>query len=137
MTRRAMALLQEEEELQEIVQLVGFDTLGPEQQLLLGVARMLREDYLQQHAYHEVDRYCPPPKSAAMLRVILGFDTAARSALAQGAPVSDIMALPLVEEIGRMKEMPIAEAPARLGQLAERLAAVFAALLAAREEAPA
>ena len=67
---RTQELLQRESELQEIVQLVGLDALPKDQQLLLLIARMVREDFLQQNAFHEEDTYCPLPKQAAMIEAI-------------------------------------------------------------------
>jgi V/A-type H+/Na+-transporting ATPase subunit A len=72
-TGEAMALLQAEAKLMEIVQLVGSDALPEDQKALLQVARMLREDYLQQFAFHEIDGFCPPKKQYWMLRTILTF----------------------------------------------------------------
>lgn len=115
--RAAMTILQQEAELLEIVQLVGPDTLADEQRLLLMVARMLREDFLQQSALHPVDRYCPLNKSVAMLRVILAFQTAAAAALERGLTLEEIMRRPEVERIGRMKESPADMAQVGLTQL--------------------
>jgi vacuolar-type H+-ATPase catalytic subunit A/Vma1 len=72
-TGEALALLQKETELLEIVQLVGSDALAEDQKALLQTARMLREDYLQQFAFHEIDSFCPPRKQYWMLRAILVF----------------------------------------------------------------
>jgi V/A-type H+-transporting ATPase subunit A len=72
-TGEAMALLQKEAELMEIVQLVGTDALPEEEKALLQIGRMLREDYLQQFAFHEIDGFCPPKKQYWMLRAILTF----------------------------------------------------------------
>ncbi|MEA3559507.1 MAG: V-type ATP synthase subunit A, partial [Candidatus Thermoplasmatota archaeon] len=71
---RAMALLQQEAELQEIIQLVGPDALPPSQQVTLETTRMLREDFLQQNAFHDVDSFCPELKQVEMLKVILYFN---------------------------------------------------------------
>ncbi|MBT4604438.1 V-type ATP synthase subunit A [archaeon] len=77
MRKRCHKLLQEEAELQEIVQLVGVDSLPKDQQLLLFAARLVREDFLQQNAFHEDDTFCPLEKQASMIRLIFGFyDTA-------------------------------------------------------------
>ena len=114
----AMTILQQEAKLQEIVQLVGPDTLGDEQKLLLAVARMLREDFLQQNALHPVDGFCPPAKAEAMLRVILGFQAAATTALGRGVPLETIQNSPVVLRIGRMKELPLADAVPTLQALA-------------------
>jgi V/A-type H+-transporting ATPase subunit A len=116
-TREAMALLQEEVELLEIVQLVGPDALADEQKEILALARMLREDFLQQSAFHEVDRFCPLSKAYWMLCVILAFHHQATAALKAGVTLEDILRLPVVAEIARMKELPANEAPQRLQAL--------------------
>lgn len=105
----AMVLLQEESELQEIVQLVGPDALPDTQQVTLQTARMLREDFLQQNAFDDVDTYCPPLKQADMLRTILLFNKEAQSAVANGADIKKIDALPVKDEIARMKYIPSEE----------------------------
>ena len=74
---RAMSILQKETELQEIVQLVGPDALPESEKVILEVARMLREDFLQQFAFDEVDAYCPPKKAYWILKTILAFYDAA------------------------------------------------------------
>ena len=76
-----MSILQKETELQEIVQLVGPDALPESEKIILEVARMLREDFLQQFAFDEVDAYCPPKKQYWILKTILAFNDAAVSAL--------------------------------------------------------
>ena len=77
---RAMFILQKETELQEIVQLVGPDALPESEKIILEVARMLREDFLQQFAFDEVDAYCPPDKQYWILKTILAFNDAATGA---------------------------------------------------------
>ncbi|MBI4020633.1 MAG: V-type ATP synthase subunit A [Candidatus Aenigmarchaeota archaeon] len=89
---RAMAILQEEEKLQEIVQLVGSDALPDKEKLTLETARMIREFFLQQNAYHDVDTYSDLGKSFLMLKTILGFHTQAVQKLATGTPVGAILA---------------------------------------------
>jgi V/A-type H+-transporting ATPase subunit A len=103
---RASALLQQEAELQEIVQLVGPDALQDDQRLIIEVGKMLREDFLQQSAFSEVDAFCPLPKSYGMLRAILAFYDAAAAALRRGMPMDDILNLPQLGQIARMKEVP-------------------------------
>jgi V/A-type H+-transporting ATPase subunit A len=125
MIREAMALLQEEVELLEIVQLVGPDALADEQQLVLAIARMLREDFLQQSAYHEIDRFCPVPKAYWMLRIILAFGQLAKSALSGGVTLEEIMSYPVVAEIARMKELPVTDAPDQLQDLLHKVEAEF------------
>jgi len=89
--RRFMGLLQEEEKLQEIVQLVGSDALPEKQQLVLEVARMIREYFLQQNAFHEVDTYCELKKSEQLIRIILKFEELAGSALDAGIRIQKIL----------------------------------------------
>ena len=105
----AMALLQKEAELQEIVRIVGPDALPDKEKAILLVTRMLREDYLQQDAFDEVDTYCPPKKQVTMLRVILNFYEKTMEAVQKGIPVDEIAKLPVREKIGRMKFEPDVE----------------------------
>ncbi|PSQ24685.1 ATP synthase subunit A [Halobacteriales archaeon QS_9_67_17] len=103
----AVDTLDEEDELQEIVQLVGKDALPEDQQLTLEVARYLREAYLQQNALHEVDTYCEPEKTYRMLGAIKTFNDAAFEALEAGVPVEeiiDIEAAPRLNRIGTTAE---------------------------------
>jgi V/A-type H+-transporting ATPase subunit A len=102
----AMALLQKEAELQEIVRIVGPDALPEREKAILIVTRMLREDYLQQDAFDEVDTYCPPKKQVTMMRVILNFYEKTMEAIDRGVPVDEIARLSVREEIGRMKFEP-------------------------------
>ncbi len=99
----AMKLLQREAELQEIVQLVGPDALPDKEQLILIVTRMLREDFLQQNAFHEVDMYCTLEKADAMLANILEFYRQGLATLERGVEIKSIANANVVEEIGRMK----------------------------------
>jgi V/A-type H+-transporting ATPase subunit A len=128
LTRRAMALLQEEVELQEIVQLVGPDALADEQKQVLTVTRMLREDFLQQSAYDEIDRFCPLPKAYWMLRVVLAFHAKATVALKSGHPLEKITSLPVTMEIARMKEFSVDDAPERLQGLLDKIESDFRGL---------
>ena len=98
-----MAILQEESELQEIVQLVGSDALPEDQQLTLEVARLLREFYLQQNAFHDVDTYCKLNVQAEFLDVILYYKELAEAALASGTSVPNLTGIPVLEELGRSK----------------------------------
>jgi V/A-type H+-transporting ATPase subunit A len=89
---RAMEILGREAELQAIVQLVGADALPEDQQLLLEIARMIRDYYLQQSAFHDVDTYCEVKKQYEMLKAILTWGDTAKSALASGIPLDKIKA---------------------------------------------
>lgn len=118
---RAMSVLQKETELQEIVQLVGPDALPESEKLILEVARMLREDFLQQFAFDEVDAYCPPIKAYWLLRTILCFQDAASAALNQGVALHSILELPLRDEIAGLKTTPHDEAVEKMQELCKRI----------------
>jgi V/A-type H+-transporting ATPase subunit A len=99
----AMTLLQREEELKEIVQLVGPDALPETEKVILEAARMLREDYLTQSALHPVDSYCDPSKSYRMLRVIVKFYENTRRSVSLGIPIRDVLKLSTYDEVARLK----------------------------------
>jgi len=101
--REAMALLQEEAELQDIVQLVGSDALPEDQQLTLEIARMIREYFLQQNAYHDVDTYCDMRKQYAMLKTILSWGKRARRALSDGATLSGLKGMTSRTDLSKVK----------------------------------
>jgi len=107
---KALWLLQREEELQEIVRLVGPDALSESQRVILEAAKMIREDFLMQSAYHPVDTYCPIDKCYNMLKVIIKFYDEMKEAVEAGVPIKDVIALPIVEEISRIKFLPKDEA---------------------------
>jgi len=100
---KAMVLLQKEAELKEIVQLVGPDALPEEDKLVLDTTKSLREDYLQQSAYHEVDTFCDIKKQHAMLKTILDVHDIALESIGKGVKVNDIAKLEVKEKIARMK----------------------------------
>ena len=100
---RAMSMLQEENELNEIVQLVGKDSLSPGDQLTLEVTRMLREDFLQQNAFMDVDSYSSFDRQEKLLGMILHYDDLCRDALRQGVEPMALFSLPAREELGRAK----------------------------------
>jgi len=104
--KEAMALLQQEAELQEIVQLVGPDALPEKEQAVMVSTKMLREDLLQQSAFHEVDTYSSMKKQYLILRNILRFHHRAIAAVELGVQLKKIMELPIRERIARMKEVP-------------------------------
>jgi V/A-type H+-transporting ATPase subunit A len=104
LTQEAMSLLQEEANLEEIVRLVGIDSLSEEDRLTLEVAKSIREDYLQQNAFDEVDTYTSLEKQFKMLRLILSFGTQGKQALKQGVYLSDLLKLEtLRDKIARSK----------------------------------
>jgi len=104
--KRAMALLQEESSLQEIVRLVGRDTLSEKDQLKLEVAKSIREDYLQQNAFMESDTYTSLTKQDRMLQLVLKFYDEGKRGLESGAYLKEISELPVREKIARAKYMP-------------------------------
>ena len=99
----AMRILQEEAELDEIVKLVGVDALSDKDRLTLETAKMLREDYLHQNAFHEIDTYSSLTKQHMMLKVMIDYYAEGNKALEAGATIGQIMDLPIGERIGRMK----------------------------------
>ncbi len=104
--KESMALLQKESELQEIVQLVGPDALPEKEQAILLITKMLREDYLQQSAYHEVDTYSSMKKEYFLLKNIIKFHHRALSAVDLGVQLKKITDMPIRERIARAKEIP-------------------------------
>ena len=101
--RELMYLLQEESQLNEIVRLVGMDALGSSDRLVMETAKSIREDYLHQNAFHEVDTYTSLKKQYKMMKLILGFYHLALQALEKDAELNDILQLPCREQIGRAK----------------------------------
>jgi V/A-type H+-transporting ATPase subunit A len=102
----ALRVLQQEAELEEIVRLVGPEALPEGDKLLLLIARMIREDFLQQSAYHEFDTYCMPAKAGLMLKTIMKFYELAQEMLNSGAGIESIRSSPMVYRISRMKDIP-------------------------------
>lgn len=100
---RMMAILQDEAELDEIVKLVGMDALSPDDRLKMETARSIREDFLHQLAFHEVDTYTSLHKQLLMMRLILAYYDGAAEALKNGADIETVAALPVRERIGRFK----------------------------------
>jgi len=117
MRQKALEILQKESELQEIVQLVGVDALPEREKATLDAARMLREDYLQQSAYDEVDTYTSIQKQLRMLRAILSFSDREQAAIDKGATVAQLQKLPVRTKLSRMKWIPEAELAAQFDRL--------------------
>ena len=103
MVQKVMNMLQEESELEEIVRLVGIDALSYKDRLTLEATRSIREDYLHQNAFHEVDTYTSPAKQAMLLRLIIGYYEKSLDALSKDASFNKLAALPVREDIGRFK----------------------------------
>ncbi|MBQ9513925.1 MAG: V-type ATP synthase subunit A [Clostridia bacterium] len=105
----AMSILQEEAELDEIVRLVGADSLSYKDRLTMETAKSIREDYLHQNAFHEVDTYASLTKQYKMLKLLYDFYRLGNEALDKDAEFSDIINLPIREKIGRAKYIPESE----------------------------
>ena len=103
MVQKVMNMLQEESELEEIVRLVGIDALSYKDRLTLEATRSIRENYLHQNAFHEVDTYTSPAKQAMLLRLIIGYYEKSLDALSKDASFNKLAALPVREDIGRFK----------------------------------
>ena len=101
--QKMMALLQEEAELEEIVKMVGMDALSPADRLKMEASRSIREDYLHQNSFHEVDTYTSLRKQYLMMKLVLAFYEKAVDALKQGASVQGLISMPVREAIGRYK----------------------------------
>ncbi len=104
--QEAMRLLERERELQEIVQLVGLEAVQDQERIVLEAARLLREGFLRQNAFHEFDAACLPAKALAMLRTILHFARRAAASIEEGAPLRAILAAGLDERLLRLGEVP-------------------------------
>ncbi len=104
--REAMYLLQRDEELREIVMLVGPDALSESQRVILEAARMIKEDFLMQSAVHPVDSYCSTMKTFNMIKLIIKFHDRMKTAVERGVPLPRILELPVKEDIARMKIHP-------------------------------
>ena len=103
---KAMSILQEEASLNEIVQLVGKDSLSAADQLTLETAKMLREDFLQQNGFMEVDWYSSYERQDKMIQMILDYDKLCRAAIEKGAATAELFAIPFREQMGRAKSVP-------------------------------
>ncbi len=101
---RAMYILQKEVELQEIVQLIGPDALPDKEKVVLEIAKIIREDFLQQSAYSDDDSFCPLEKQYWMLKVIIWYYDAIRAAMRRAVPLHQLLTIPARSEIARMKE---------------------------------
>ena len=125
-----MALLQEESELEEIVRLVGQDALSVKDRMTLEAARSIREDYLHQNAFHEVDTYSSPAKQHMMLKLMLDYSNKAQQALENGAEYSKVISLPVREAIGRIKYTPEEEIADRFEEVSRQLESEINSLMA-------
>ncbi len=125
---RTMHLLQVESELDEIVRLVGIDALSFRDRLTLEAARSIREDYLHQNAFHEVDTYTSPKKQFMMLKAIMTNYEKNLEALDKDASFRELLALPVRERIGRLKYVPEAEAETEYNAIMKEMTEQITAL---------
>ncbi|WXG45717.1 MAG: V-type ATP synthase subunit A [Candidatus Atabeyarchaeum deiterrae] len=125
----AMTLLQREEELKEIVQLVGPDALPETEKVILEAARMIREDYLMQSALHPVDSYCDPTKSYRLLRAVIKFYENMKRAVNLGAPIREVLKLGTYDEIARLKIVEQSKIKEVFDEVEKRMDQQFESLL--------
>ena len=131
---RMMSLLQDEAELDEIVKLVGMDALSAGDRLKLEAARSIREDYLHQDAFHEIDTYSSSEKMLLLMRLILAFYDRSLEALNEGVSIEKIVALPIREEIGRFKYIHEDQIDAEYKRIDEQLTSELSKLIEEKEE---
>ncbi|MDR0293356.1 MAG: V-type ATP synthase subunit A, partial [Oscillospiraceae bacterium] len=125
---RAMHILQNESELDEIVRLVGVDSLSPIDRLTMEVARHIREDFLQQDAFGEVDAYSPNKRQYHLLSIVLKYQDWCAEALERGADMKKLFDLPALEELGRTKFIPSDQYEEAYNRLEKDLKAQIGAL---------
>lgn len=124
----AMRILQAEDELKNIVKLVGPEALPDKQRLILETARIIRIAFLQQNALDPIDTYCSPQKQFKMLKIIVDFNHLAEDVVSKGAPIFKVTELPVVEDIMRMKNQIPNEQVAKLDDLESRMNENFGVL---------
>jgi V/A-type H+-transporting ATPase subunit A len=115
LTQQAMNLLEQESQLAEIVRLVGSEAISPADRMALQTAKSIREDYLHQNAFHEVDTYTSMEKQYQMLKNILHFHNKALEAISSGVETADIFKLGVWEDISRSSFVP----EEQIGQIAK------------------
>jgi V/A-type H+-transporting ATPase subunit A len=130
---RIMKLLNDEAELDEIVKLVGMDALSAPDRLKLEAARSIREDFLHQDAFHEVDTYTDPYKQFLMMELVLDYYDAALDGLDKGAAIDDLVKLPVRERIGRIKYVDKARMESEFDDILSAINSEISALLQKEE----
>jgi len=129
LVQEAKSLLGRENELLQVVQLIGQDALSDMEREVLVISKLLREDFLQQSSIQDVDTYCSLEKSYWMLKVILTYHQRAQSALDKGIDLSEITNLTVLQRIARMKEIPLEKSVPELKRLAGKINDVFDSLV--------
>ena len=131
---RMMGILSDEASLDEIVKLVGMDALSPSDRLKMEAARSIREDFLHQLAFHEVDTYSSLKKQYYMMSLVLSYFDASNEALTKGADIERLVAIPVREAIGRFKYVKEENIDSEYKQILERLSKEIADVINAKEE---
>ena len=131
---KAMSILQQESELQEIVRLVGQDALSPADRLTMETAKMIREDFLQQNAFVDIDSYSEYRRQFLLLGLILHYDAECRDALEKNAPMQKLFAIPARVDIGRAKSVPSDEYEQAYAKIAADMTAQIKEIIAGGEE---
>ena len=129
-----MGILSDEASLDEIVKLVGMDALSPSDRLKMEAARSIREDFLHQLAFHEVDTYSSLKKQYYMMSLVLSYFDASNEALTKGADIERLVAIPVREAIGRFKYVKEENIDSEYKQILERLSKEIADVINAKEE---
>ena len=124
-----MALLQDEAELEEIVKMVGMDALSAGACLKMEAARSIREDFLHQNSFHEIDTYTSLKKQHLMMKLVLGFYDKSVEALKEGAAVNDLIKMSVREQIGRYKYTPEDQLDTQYEAVVKELAAEISGLI--------
>ena len=131
--QKMMTILQEEAELNEIVQMVGMDALSPTDRLKMEAARSIREDFLHQNSFHEIDTYTPLQKQFRMMKLVLAFYEQSKKALEGGASIQNLIKMPVREQIGRFKYVTEDKLDEEFKQVDETLSAQIAAAFVKEE----
>lgn len=119
--QKMMSLLQEEAELEEIVKMVGMDALSANDRLKMEAARSIREDFLHQNSFHEIDTYTSLKKQHMMMTLVTAFYEKAVEALKQGAQLNKLISMPVREQIGRFKYTPEENLDEEFAKVTEQL----------------
>ena len=130
-----MAVLQEEASLNEIVQLVGKDSLSAKDQITLETAKIIREDFLQQNSFADVDSYSEYDRQEKLLAMIHDYDSQCRAAAEKGGALEELFAIPAREKLGRAKSVPADRYKDEYAALAQELEEETAAIAQKGEDA--
>ena len=131
---KAMSILQQESELQEIVRLVGQDALSAADRLTMETAKMIREDFLQQNAFVDIDSYSEYRRQYLLLSMVLNYDTLCREALEKGADMQKLISIPARVAVGRAKSVPSDEYETVYAQIREDMNTQIKEIIAGGEE---